>query len=152
WRWDVGQQRQAPDTREFRVYFQPGPVNTLRGQVSAVATASATESTLTTTIANARPTNAYLGWAVRVGAQSFKVTSSDAGTPLTLRVQNLGAANDVVPARTRCSLDIPPGDAAHVDYRPEAPWDRRVITVAYGDHVTVSANGDRFYELLLPVA
>lgn len=30
WRWTPAQQRQAPDTREFRIYLQPAPVDALR--------------------------------------------------------------------------------------------------------------------------
>lgn len=152
WRWNVAQQEQAPDTREFRVYYQDGPVNAWRGEVTSVASGSATESDVLTTIANTRGANAYVGWWLRVGAQSFKITSSQAGTPLRVRVKNLGASGAIAPARTRCSLTIPPADVAYVDYGPANRWARRAITVPYASHVTVAPNGDRFYEVLLPVA
>ena len=104
WQWTIAQQRQAPDTREFRVYYEPAPLNTLRGRVTAIAAANATETDVVTDIANSQPTDSFAGLQMQIRADSFAIVGSLAGTPLRVRVRNIGPADDVRPsARTRCA-------------------------------------------------
>jgi hypothetical protein len=151
WWWTQANQRQAPDTREFRIYFQPAPVNTLRGRVTSVAAASATESLVLTDIANAQPAGAFTGASVRIGATSFAVTGSEAGTPLTLQVSNVGPTAAVTPAAgSRCALVLPDGSALRQDFRMPAAWQERVHVVGIGESSVADSIGNR-YEVLLPV-
>lgn len=154
WRWTVDQQRQAPDTREFRIYYEPAPLNTLRGRVTSVTAAGATESDVVTDIANAQPAGSFTGLAARIGAESFTVVGSEAGSPLRLRVRNLGPGNDIRPpssSTTRCAVTLLPGHALYEDFAGAPAWQDRLLTVDYADHVIVDVNGDRVYEVFLPV-
>lgn len=152
WRWDAVQQRQAPDTREFRVYVEPAPANTLRGRVTDVAAAGATESVVTTNITHTQGVDAFAGTTILVGGRGFAVVGSDAVSPLRLRVRNIGAADDVAPAsRERIAVSIPAGHALYTDLSGEAAWARRMAVVGFDEHVTVVGD-ERQYELLLPLA
>ena len=151
WHWDLDQQRQAPDTREFRVYYQPAPMNTVRGRVASVAAAGATQSDVVTDIANSAAANAYTGLSVRIGAQSFRIVTSEPGSPLRVRVQNLGPTGGVQPPdRSRAAVSLPLGHPLAEDFSAAPAWQDRMITVAYADHVQVDA-GRRWYELFLPL-
>lgn len=153
WRWTVDQQRQAPDTREFRIYYQPSPVNILRGRVVSTSPVSATETDVVTDIANAQPANSFAGVAVRIGVQSFVVVGSQAGSPLQLRVKNIGAADSVRPnARVRCAVSIPPSHPLYEDFAVSSTWQARMLAVAYNQHVSVAVDGGRTYEVFLPLA
>jgi len=90
WLWTFEQMRQAPDTREFRIYYHPGATNALLGRTISVSAASDTESLVETDIANPHSLNAYAGAWLRIGSNSFVVTASEAANPLRLRVKNLG--------------------------------------------------------------
>lgn len=108
WRWTEAHMRQAPDTREFRIYLQPDYLNSLVGRITGVSPASATESNVQTDIANTRGADAYTGAWLRVGANAFSIVSSGGSTPLTLRVKNIGAADEIMPpANAACTLTIP---------------------------------------------
>ena len=153
WRWTLEQQRQAPDVREFRVYYNPGPVNTLRGRVTSVLDVSATESEVVTDIPNAQPANSFAGLSVRAGAQSFRVLGSAAGAPLRLRVKNIGPTDNVRPAsRSRCALSLAPGHALYQDFSAAPAWQDRTLVVGFAEHVVVELGGARRYEVLLPLA
>lgn len=152
WRWDLAQQCQAPDTREFRVYFHPAPVNTLRARVTDVVAAGATESDVVTDIAHGEPANAFAGLSVRIGANSFRILSSGVASPLRFRVSNIGPSDDVRPAaRTRCAITLQPGAAQYRDFSASTAWQDRILNVALNEHVTVDGTS-RIYEVLLPVA
>jgi hypothetical protein len=152
WRWDRAQQRQAPDTREFRIYYEPAPLNTLRGRVTSTTAAGASETDVATDIPNTQPANSFAGLSVRIGAQSFRIVSSTATSPLRFRVENIGASDEIRPAsRARCALSLQPGHALYEDFSNAPVWQDRMLAVAYADHVTVDS-GDRIYEVLLPVA
>jgi hypothetical protein len=45
----------------------------------------------------------------------------------------------------------PGGAPPTPDSRSTLNWDARIFVVAYGDHVSVDANGDRLYDVLLPL-
>lgn len=145
WLWPQSHMDQAPDTREFRIYSYVGRQNTLIGNATAVAAASATESNVTTDILNAQPANAYAGARLQIGNASFRILGSDAASPLTVRVANIGVNNEVRPAtRTACSIVIPEmrgtGSAAtphplHVDFKTATNWQERYYVVRYNDHV-----------------
>jgi hypothetical protein len=155
WHWTVDQQSQAPDTREFRLYYNSAPLNTLRGRVTSVTSVGPTETEVVTDIPNTQPANSFTGLTARIGADSFAIVASPAGSPLRLRVRNLGPAKDVRPtsrSTTRCAVSIPPGHPLYEDFAAASAWHDRLLVVDYGEHVRVEANGDRFYEVLLPVA
>ncbi|PVE22765.1 hypothetical protein DC522_19145 [Microvirga sp. KLBC 81] len=108
WQWTDAHMRQAPDTREFRIYLQSGFLNALPGRITAVAPAGATESDVQTDLANVHGADAWVGAWLRVGANAFRVTGSAAGTPLALRVRNIGAAEEIAPASgSACTLTVP---------------------------------------------
>lgn len=108
WRWTEAHARLAPDTREFRVYLQPDYLNSLPGRTLSVTPASTTESDVATDIANSHAADAYVGAWLRVGANAFSVVGSGGSTPLTLRVKNIGAADEVAPpSGAACTLTIP---------------------------------------------
>jgi hypothetical protein len=152
WQWSPAQQRQAPDTREFRIYYHPAPLNTLRGRVTAILPATATETEVLTDIPNTLAADAHAGLAVRIGADSFRVVASLAGAPLRLRVRNLGPLRDRLPAaRSRCALALPPGHPLYVDFSHAAAWQDRLLAVPYGKHVVVDGDGTRRYQVFLPV-
>ena len=93
WAWTQKQAQQAPATSEFRIYYHPGRMNVLTGQISSVSFADGTggaESYVQTDIANTRPANAYAGARLRAGSDSFAIVGSDAGSSLRLRVRNIG--------------------------------------------------------------
>jgi hypothetical protein len=148
----VAHQRQAPDTREFRVYYQPSPLNTLRGRVTSVTPASATETDVVTDIVHTQPANSFVGISARIGAQSFKIVSSAAASPLQFRVKNIGPSDDVrPPARTRCALSLLPGHILFEDFSSAPAWQDRIQVVAYGDYVHIDGGGNRTYEIFLPM-
>lgn len=90
WQWTADQMRQAPDAKEFRIYFQPGRTNVLLGRISAVAVTSATETEVTTDIATLAVNDALIGASLRVGSLSFPIVGSAGGNPLKVRATNLG--------------------------------------------------------------
>ncbi len=164
WLWTRAHMEQAPDTREFRVYYQPGRLNTVQGRVTGVIATTATDTTVQTDIANPQAADAWVGARLLVGNSGFRILGSDAADPLRLRVANIGAASDVrPPARASCSVAAPESTGAlaggspvphplHVDYAPPASWARRVWVVGYDQHVTEEDGGAlRRYELFLPV-
>ena len=88
WLWTPAHMRQAPDTREFRVYYHPGQLNESLGHTLGVSTVSATESDVETDIPNTQPANAYAGASLRIGSDAFEVVGNGAGSPLRLRVKS----------------------------------------------------------------
>lgn len=151
WQWGREQQRQAPDTREFRVYYHPAPLNTLRGRVTAVSPASSSETDVTTDIANTQPAGSYAGHSARIGAESFVILSSEAGTPLRFRVRNIGASDDVRPAtRTRCAIPLTSSHALSKDFSSPGVWNDRLLVVPYSSPVLIDGS-ERYYEAFLPI-
>ncbi len=86
WQWPQTHMDQAPHTREFRIYYQPGNLNALLGKTQTV-TVAGNESDVTTDITKSEPANSYTGCTLYVGDDAFVVVSSEAGTPLRLRVR-----------------------------------------------------------------
>jgi hypothetical protein len=149
WLWTQAQMDQAPNTREFRIYYQPGRLNSVPGNITTVATASATESTINTDIANTYATDEYVGATLQVGGDGFAIVGSAATSPLQLTVNNIGPNKDVQPATHKpCTISIPGGvppygagggaapHALFIDYSMPTNWNQRYYVVPYGDHVT----------------
>jgi hypothetical protein len=90
WQWTQAHMRQAPDTKEFRIYYQSGRLNALAGEVTAVATASSVESNVTTDLANTQSADAYADAHLRIGSDAYPIVGSGAGTPLQVRVRHIG--------------------------------------------------------------
>jgi hypothetical protein len=152
WRWTSNQQIQAPDTREFRIYFQPGLINVRLGRITATAAADAQFTIVTTDIANAQPANAYAGARLHRGNDNWEIVASEAGTPLQLRVRNIGPDVDIAPpAPAPCSIVIPEEHALFVDYTRSLAWQERFHVVPYGQNWSADPDGDgRIYEVFLP--
>jgi hypothetical protein len=113
WQWPQAQMDQAPHTREFRIYFQPGQLNAVLGNTLAVTASSATESNVTTDIPNNESANSFVGAALYAGDDAFVVVGSEAGSPLRVRVRNVGPKNNITPpANTPCTIAIPPAYTA----------------------------------------
>lgn len=88
WQWTEAHMSQAPDTREFRLYYQPGQLNGRLGRTLGVTHLSGIESEVETDIVNDQPLDAYAGASLRLGADLFLIVgSSGTGEPLRLRVQ-----------------------------------------------------------------
>ncbi len=88
WLWTQAHMRQAPDTREFRVYYNPGQMNAMTGRAVNVSVVSNTESDVETDIPNTHSVNAYVGIRLRVGSDVFVVVTSEAGSPLQVRIRS----------------------------------------------------------------
>ncbi|HEX6077663.1 MAG TPA: hypothetical protein VFZ32_20695 [Micromonosporaceae bacterium] len=129
WQWTDAHMRQAPDTREFRIYLQPDFLNAVPGRITDVAPAGVTESDVQTDIANVHGADAYVGAWLRVGANAFRVIGSEAGTPLALRVKNIGAADEIAPY----------SGAAYTLTVPEV-YNTGTVSVTRGLSVVVGAN------------
>jgi hypothetical protein len=155
WQWTFRHAQQAPDAVEFRVYYEPGRLNALQGTILSTSAASGAESVVETDIPNAQPAGQFAGTRLRVGAEGFRVVDSQAGTPLRLRVANIGPGDDVAPPAGRpCSVTIPEGHAQFVDHDVPTNWSERYYVVDFDEHVTETTDADgqplRIYELFLP--
>jgi len=107
WAWPETHLLQAPRTREFRIYYQPGHLNALPGNTRAVVAAGATESTVTTDIPNAELPGSYVGAALHAGEDAFVIVGSE-GSPLRVRVRNVGPNHDIAPRiNVPCTIAIP---------------------------------------------
>ncbi len=116
WQWTYGDMQQAPDTQEFRIYYQGGRLNALVGRITAVALVSSVESDVTTDIPNAQAAGAYTSAHLRIGTDAYQITGSNAGTPLTVRVRHLGVTEDAgtVAVNTGSATVAGAGTAWHV--------------------------------------
>ena len=156
WLWTEDHMQQAPDTREFRVYLQPGRINARVGRVVAVNPGPAADRSLVDTdIANTQPANAWAGTRLLIGNDAFTVLSSEAGTPLRLDVRNIGPDRTVRPASGPCGLAIPDGHVLARDFGAAAAWAERRYVVAASDTAryterTVGGKRERRYEVFLP--
>ena len=157
WSWTAAHMRQAPDTKEFRIYYQGGRLNSLLGRTTTIADAGAGESTVGTDIDNAQPADAYVGCSLKLGPSTYSVVGSGAGTPLEVRVRNIGPQHDVrPPPNARCEINIPNTSPLFVNYAGAHAWQQRYYVVAFDEHVAVGVDDAgrplRTYELFLPAA
>jgi hypothetical protein len=88
WLWTYAHSQQAPDTREFRLYYHHGQMNALLGHTRSVTAVSSTESAVETDIVNIRPANAYFGAWLQIGPDSFEIVASEASNPLRVQVKS----------------------------------------------------------------
>jgi len=88
WLWTAAHMQQAPDTREFRIYYHPGQMNALLGSTRSVTAVSGTVSAVETDIDNTRPVNAYIGAWLQIGPDSFEIVASEASSPLRVQVKS----------------------------------------------------------------
>ncbi len=102
WLWPEAHMVQAPNTREFRIYYQPGQLNALLGNTRTVTAAGAGQSDVTTDIPNTQPAGSYVGSSLHAGDDAFVIVGSQAGSPLRVRVRNL--------VRQRLIVGVPPRD------------------------------------------
>jgi len=90
WAWSAAHMLQAPDTREFRLYYQPGRLNALLSRILSVSIVSLTESDVDVDIPDSSAARALKGAMLQTGTSSFKILNRIGGTPLRLRVRNIG--------------------------------------------------------------
>lgn len=155
WNWTEAHMRQAPDTKEFRIYYQGGRLNTLLGRTVDVTAAGDTESLVQTDIPNAHPAGAFIGCSLKIGPEMFTITNSDAGSPLRIRLKNIGPLKDVAPGiRVNCEINIPNNHALFINYGTVGQWEERYYVVNYNEHVTMETDDAgrplRRYEVILP--
>lgn len=132
WRWTLLQQIQAPDTREFRIYYQPGRWNALLGKTVKVIAASAAESDVDLDFASSHSPNEFAGTRLRVGNSDFAVLGSQPGAQLRLRVKNIGVHDEVRPAEGKpCTIAIPEQNDLWVDTALAKTWAKRLAHVDY---------------------
>lgn len=133
WRWTLLQQIQAPDTREFRVYWQPGRWNAILANVELTSAAAADQTYALLDIDDAHAPNAFAGARLRIDDDDFAILGSDTvGPKLRLRVKNIGAHDEVRPGEGMpCAIAIPPGHGLFVDTSRPPSWARRVAAVPY---------------------
>jgi hypothetical protein len=128
WQWPQTHIDQAPHTREFRIYYQPGTLNAILGKTKTVVD-EGTESVVTTDIPNNEQASSYIGCALYAGQDGFVIVGSEAGTPLRVRVRNVGPKNNITPPpNTPCTVVTPPA------------YSEGLVSVAIGSRVVT---GDR---------
>jgi len=108
WRWTPSQMQQAPDLREFRLYLEPGPMNTRMGRIRHVKDSGAGGSWVETDIEHTESDQAFVGAWLRVGGQAFLVLESKSASPLSLIVRHIGPDRETAPHVAGCALVIPP--------------------------------------------
>jgi hypothetical protein len=112
WAWPESHMVQAPHTREFRIYYEPGHLNALLGTTRAVVAASSTESDVTTNIPTSAPAQSYVGASLHAGEDAFVIVGSE-GSPLRVRVRNVGPHRNITPGvNILCTVAIPPAYSA----------------------------------------
>jgi parallel beta-helix repeat protein len=89
WQWTLAHSLQAPDTREFRIYYHPGQMNAVLGRIVAVRAISATESEVDVDVPASLGASQLVGAWLREGASAFKVIDSEIGSSCCLKVQNI---------------------------------------------------------------
>lgn len=132
WRWTLLQQIQAPDTREFRIYYQPGRWNALLGTIVKVTAASDTESDVELDLASSHAPGTFAGTRLRVGNDDFAVLGSQPGAHLRLRVRNIGVHDEIRPAEGKpCTVSIPEQHQLWLDTGLAKTWAQRLAHVDY---------------------
>ncbi|RKN70082.1 hypothetical protein [Paenibacillus ginsengarvi] len=138
WMWTWSQMRQAPDTREFRVYWRGGQPNVYKGRVGTVKTVDAAHSIARTDISHSAGANAFVGAYLRAAGRSFRITGSSAGSPLEVTVENLLPDHSLKPETgAKCSISIPPGHTLYSDISEVRQWEERVWVVPYSDYTAL---------------
>ncbi|MEN3325389.1 MAG: hypothetical protein V7638_196 [Acidobacteriota bacterium] len=108
WQWPQTHIDQAPHTREFRIYYQDGTLNTVLGNTVTVTSAGNNESIVTTDIPLSEAANRFAGAALYVGEDVFVIVGSDSVSPLRVRVRNVGTRNEIAPrANAPCTIATP---------------------------------------------
>jgi hypothetical protein len=132
WRWTYLQQLQAPDTREFRIYYQPGRWNALLGRVQRVTVAATDQSDVDLDLADTHAADAFAGARLRVGNNDFAILSSQPGAQLRLRVKNIGVYDEIPPTAGKpCTVAIPETHPLWADTSLAASWAKRLAVVPY---------------------
>jgi len=152
WQWPQSHMDQAPHTREFRIYYQAGNLNAVLGNTQTVVAASLTESDVTTDITNNAPANSYVGAALYAGADAFVIVGSEEGSPLRVRVRNVGPRDNVAPEpNTPCTIAIPPayasGRASVANGSKIVTGDSTEWTDAFADSFFKVATDERSYRI-----
>ena len=117
WLWSVAHMAQAPETREFRIYYQPGRLNAVLGDILDVAMLSLEESEVTVAIPNGHPAVAYVGALLQTGPNAFKVMGASGAGELCLRVKNIGPHYRVGTLTTE--RDSPSVEGVHTTWRSD---------------------------------
>lgn len=137
WQWTYLQRRQAPDTKEFRVYFHSGLLNALTGKISEV-TASGNDASWVVTdidVTNLElKNNTFKDEYLRVGTRSFRILGSKTVSPLKIKVKNIGSDNLTAPKKnSKCTVVISQDNPLYLNYSKAPLWDKRIAVVDYDD-------------------
>ena len=135
WQWRMSHFLQAPDTREFRIYYQADRLNAQVGQIVSVTATGDEQSIVNTNLTNTLAANAYTGAYLVVEPDSFSILESEAGSPLVLQVKNIGPSDKIRPqSKNPCTVSIPPDHDEFVDYTESSAWQQRYYVVSYDQH------------------
>ena len=145
WQWPVTYVQQAPDAKEFRIYYQPDSLNVILGNITSVGAPNRTMKIwVETDIPNGHPANAFKDTRLRVRSNLFRVIGSSAGPKIRLLVANIGVDKDIRPEEhAPCTVVIPEKNAAgephnlYVDYDRSTNWKERYHVVDYDADVSV---------------
>jgi hypothetical protein len=149
WAWTPLHMLQAPDTKEFRIYFHPDPENstTLFGNITAISAAGDGETDVTTDIPETSLGDREIS-ALQIGGKAFvfvsKQTPASSTDPrLTLRVRNRGAKTDQrPPASSACAVTLKI-DPQKSPFRSPSGWHERFHVVPIGESYSqVGLSGD----------
>ena len=136
WLWTHAQMRQAPDLAEFRIYWQPGSLNTLTGRITSVSAAASGQTFVDTDIPTNASAGAYKGSYLRTARDSHLILDSKAGSPLRLLVRNVGPGDTRAPiAGKETVVAVAPGSKVFENYARPETWRERIRVVAADDFV-----------------
>ena len=77
WKWTEALFQQAPDIKEFRIYYQPGHINVLLGHTKNVDMIRSSKYKVETDILSDHPDNFLQGASLRIGCTSYKIFAND---------------------------------------------------------------------------
>jgi hypothetical protein len=124
WEWRYHQMRQAPDTREFRIYYQPDQLNAkTTGRTIRVSLISNSQAEVETDILNSLPADAYKGCWLQIGTDKFLIIGNAAGSPLTLLVRLADHVYEIGTVKVTNNLPYVTGNRTN--------WDDNVIGLTF---------------------
>lgn len=124
WKWRYNEMRQAPDTREFRIYYQPDQLNAkTTGRTITVSLISNNQAEVETDIFNSLPADAYKGCWLQIGTDKFLIIGNAAGSPLTLFIRLRDRIYEIGTIKVTNNLPYVTGNRTN--------WDDNVIGLTF---------------------
>ena len=93
-----------------------------------------------TDIPNSYPADTFAGCSLKTGSVMSRIVGSDAGSPLRLRVANIGPLDDIAPEPSACEINVPGTHALFVDYSRAAHGTNDSAVVGFDERVTLDAD------------